>query len=470
MTKKGKAKMNTIRRTVAGVSAVLMMSSVFSCSLSKKKESTEEPVTEIQTTEAPTEPEEFQVADADDAMAITWLSDYDINPAKGEKRSSALEIFEDVFGGKINYVYTPEEEKYDRLAEMINSGEEVDMFPYEKGAFPEGVLRDLYAPLDPYYEQLGMDTGIWDNMQEVIDMFEFRGSHYVIPYSLTRPTILTYSRNLIRSEGMEDPYELYQQGQWTWDKFMEMMETFTNNGSGRYGLNGEVGQAVLASSGSTLVKNENGQLVNNINDSAIGSAEELMLDISQKGLYRDYWMEHYDNDDIVLFYAMEDWALGESNAFNDDKDLMIVPFPKAPNADRYCISCEHNARLLAKNSQKGGAVATYIRCERLAETEESFKDERKTAATTVINKGDGDIKSFVTEEQYDALQEFLDPTKIYPIFDYGYGMGKEMYDYNGAGVMFSMETTLLKGYYGSWDIARDAWTGIVDGEIGRYAQ
>ena len=107
MTKKGKAKMNTIRRTVAGVSAVLMMSSVFSCSLSKKKESTEELVTEIQTTEAPTEPEEFQVADADDAMAITWLSDYDINPAKGEKRSSALEIFEDVFGGKINYVYTP---------------------------------------------------------------------------------------------------------------------------------------------------------------------------------------------------------------------------------------------------------------------------------------------------------------------------------------------------------------------------
>ena len=49
-------------------------------------------------------------------------------------------------------------------------------------------------------------------------------------------------------------------------------------------------------------------------------------------------------------------------------------------------------------------------------------------------------------------------------------MGKEMYDYNGAGVMFSMETTLLKGYYGSWDIARDAWTGIVDNEIGRYAQ
>ena len=465
--------MNNIRKTMAGISALaLMMSSVFSCSLSKKDESSDEPVTEAQTTEAPTEPEEeeFRKADVNDAMAITWLSDYDINPAKGEKRSSALEIFEDVFGGKINYVYTTEEGKYDRLAEMMNAGEEVDMFPYDKGAFPQGVLRDLYAPLDPYYEELGMDTGIWDDMQEVIDMYEFRGGHYVIPYSFTRPTILTYSRKIMNEEGFEDPYELYKQGQWTWDKFMEMMEEFVAADGSRSGINGEMGQAALASSGSTVVKKQDGQLLNNISDPAVGSAEELMLDICQKGLYRDQWMEHFDTDGNVLFYAMEDWALGESNAFNEDMDLMIVPFPKAPNADRYCISCEHNARLLAKNSSKGGAVATYIRCERLAETEQSFMDERKAAATTVVNKGDGDVKSFITEEQYDALREFTDPTKVFPIYDFGYGMGSGMYDPNGAGVMFSMETTLLKGYYGSWDMARDSWNDIVTEEASRYAQ
>ncbi len=470
--KKGEAIMKDIRKTMAAVSALtLVLSSVFSCSLSKKDESSEESVTEARTTEEVTEAEEeeFQKADADDKMAITWLSDYDITPAKGEKRSSALEIFEDVFGGKINYVYTPEESKYDRLAEMINAGEEVDMFPYEKGAFPEGVLRDLYAPLDDYYEELGMDTGIWDNMQEVIDMFEFRGSHYVIPYSLTRPTILTYSRNVMRENGFEDPYELYKQGQWTWDKFMEMMQSFAANGGG-YGINGEFGQAALASSGSTLIKKENGQLVNNISDSALGSAEQLLADIYANGLYRDNWIEHFDTDANVLFYAMEDWALGESNALNEDKDLMIVPFPKSPNADRYYISCEHNARLLAKNSQKGGAVATYIRCERLAETEPSFKDERKAAATTVVKKGNGDVKSFITDEQYDALQEFLDPSQCFPLFDFGYGMGKGMYDYNGAGVMYNMETTLLNGYYDSWDFARDAWTDLVQEQTARYAQ
>ena len=49
-------------------------------------------------------------------------------------------------------------------------------------------------------------------------------------------------------------------------------------------------------------------------------------------------------------------------------------------------------------------------------------------------------------------------------------MGKGMYDYNGAGVMYNMETTLLNGYYDSWDFARDAWTDLVQEQTARYAQ
>ena len=463
-------------KTMAGIIAVsLTLTSLFSCSSSKKEESSEEIVTEPAATEAPTEAEteEFRKAEAREEMTITWLSDYDLNPARHEKRSSALEIFEDVFGGKINYVATSADGKYDRLAEMLNAGETVDMFPYEQGAFPEGLTRDLYAPLDPYYEELGMDTGIWDDMQEVIDMYSYKDGHYVIPYSFTNPVLLTYSRKMIQQEGLSDPYELYKQGSWNWDTFMDMMQTFKENtpdGTTRYGISGELGRAALASSGRSVVKKENGQLVNNISDPEIAKAEQMVIDISQQGLYRSNWLEHFDTDGNILFYAMGTWTLGESNALNEDKDLMIVPFPKSPNADRYYISCEHNARLLAKNSQKGGAVATYIRCERLAETEPSFKDERKAAATTVVKKGNGDVKSFITDEQYDALQEFLDPSQCFPLFDFGYGMGKGMYDYNGAGVMYNMETTLLNGYYDSWDFARDAWTDLVQEQTARYAQ
>ena len=58
--KKGEAIMKDIRKTMAAVSALtLVLSSVFSCSLSKKDESSEESVTEAQTTEEVTEAEAY---------------------------------------------------------------------------------------------------------------------------------------------------------------------------------------------------------------------------------------------------------------------------------------------------------------------------------------------------------------------------------------------------------------------------
>lgn len=464
-------------KALAGVTALaITVTSLFSCSSSKKEESSEEPVTEPVTeapTEPPTEEEEFRKAEAREEMTLTWLSDYDLNPARHEKRSSALEIFEDVFGGKINYVATTADGKYDRLAEMLNAGETVDMFPYEPQAFPEGMTRDLYAPLDPYYEELGMDTGIWDDMQETINAYSYKDGHYVIPYSFTDPVVLTYSRKIVREEGLSDPYELYTQGNWNWDTFMEMITEFKENtpdGSTRYGISGELGRAALASSGRPVVKNANGQLTNNISDPEIAKAEQMVLDITQQGLYRSNWLDHFDTDGNILFYAMGTWALGESNGLNDDKDLMVVPFPKSPTSDRYYISSDHNARLLVRNSQKGAAVATYIRCERLAVTEPTFADDKKTAATTPVMTAMGELKSVITDEQYDALLEFTDPSKVSPVVDFGYGMGDNMYNPNGSGVLYSMEKNLTSGYYASWENARDAWSDLVAGEVARFAQ
>ena len=93
-------------------------------------------------------------------MEITWLADYDLNPQPGGQRSAALTLFEDIFGGRINCVYTSPKDKYETLSSMINSGETVDMFPCEAGAFPNGTTAGLFDPLDPYFTYMGMDDGL----------------------------------------------------------------------------------------------------------------------------------------------------------------------------------------------------------------------------------------------------------------------------------------------------------------------
>ena len=120
------------------------------------------------------------------------------------------------------------------------------------------------------------------------------------------------------------------------------------------------------------------------------------------------------SDQNTLFYASRDWSLPISDKYGRDLDIMVVPFPKMPGADKNYINCRANARMLVKTSTKGKAVATYLKCERLAVTE--LKNSAKERALKEI-----------TEEQYNAIQEFLDPSKVTPVFDLGYGMSEKMY-------------------------------------------
>ena len=119
-------------------------------------------------------------------MEITWLADYDLNPVNGNSRSTALALFEDVYGGKINYINAQHKDRFNVLDSKIAAGEGIDMFPYEEDVFPQEVDK-RFDSLDPYYEDMGMNEGIWDEMSDVIKSFEYKGQHYVIPYALSEP-------------------------------------------------------------------------------------------------------------------------------------------------------------------------------------------------------------------------------------------------------------------------------------------
>ena len=475
--------MKNLKRVLAGLVAMTaMMSTAVSCG-SKKDSSKEET-----TTQKPSDDytiaydSEVSTVSKDAApsedMTITWLADYDINPEGNQDRSVALSLFEDVYGGKVNYVQTTSEEKFTKLATMVNAGDPVDMFPYEWDAVPNGVMKNQYEAFDDYYDALEMDTDLWADMEDVIDMFAYNGKHYVIPYSISDPLLITYSRKMMQSEGLEDPYTLYEKGEWDWDAFMDMMETFVANapdGTQRYGINGWFGQAIIQSTGHTVINYEDGKFINNIDDPELEQAELLMQEIATKQLYRNEWIGYFPDDQSTLFFAMADWALGASNAKNEGMDLMIVPFPKSPDADEYYLCCNYGAKMLVKNSSKGNAVATYIKCERLANTEDSYRQAAKDKALIQQTSASGKVQSYVTEEQYDALQSYLEPDNIVPMFDFGYGMGERMYGdgeytYETRGVMNNLTDTLLEGNESvdSWAALRDAWTGVIDEEVAKF--
>ncbi len=449
------------------IAVAAVLSSAVSCS-SKNKTEEAAPQADVQdTTAADTSSSESSSSKPKGSMEIVWLSDYDLNPVNGNARSTALALFEDVYGGKINYIHTSVKDRFNTLDSMLAAGEKVDMFPYEADVFPQGVISERFDALDPYYEDMGMDEGLWDDMSDVIKAFEYKGQHYVIPYSLSEPFLLTYSRKLMQNEGIDDPYALYKAGNWNWDTFMQMMDKFIANqpDAQRYGINGWFGEAALCSANATAVKYDGSSFTNNINSTELEKAENFMHDIAAKGLYSNTWKGNFPSDFNTLFYAMDDWALADSNKANPEADLMAVPFPKAPDADKYYGSCKFNARMLVKNSSCGSAVAAYIKCERIAATDEKLRAAAKEAA----------LKQNITAEQYDAIQEYLSPANITPVFDFGCGMGEKMYgagnyNYESRGVIDNLTSVLLEGGapVDSWEALRGAMSGIIDGEIAKY--
>ena len=464
--------MKKFLRTAAGLLALASaMSVTFSCN--KKGGSSSVPETTAETTEA-----KKKAVD----LNITWLSYYDINPSstKGEKRSPALALYQDNFGGTVKYIKTDRDNLYTKLSEMIKAGDEVDMCPYEPDCFPAGAADGLFAPLDDYYEELGMNTKkLWDDMKPVADTLAYGGKHYVIPYALTDPFVLTYSRKLVQDEGLDDPLKLYKENKWDWDTFMNMMTKFKEKDNPgevqRYGIAGRFGHALLQSTGTSVVTYDGTGFKNNINDKSIEKAELLLKEIADKQLYRINWTDHFPEDKSTLFYAMQDWSLSISNTEAEGNDLMVVPFPKAPDADKCSLWCDMSARMLVKNSTRPEAVATFIMCERYAATDKKFTEAAKQEALTVKKGVTGQTRSFISEEQYNALQSYLDPKNLNFSYDFAYGMGKKMsgmgdYTYETKGVMDKLAEEFLSGSdkYASWEELRKDMSPIIDKEIEKY--
>lgn len=467
--------MNRILKSFAGITTVLVtLCTSVSCNKksSDKKSSADLPP---ETTVSATEP----VTEDPDKMTITWLGDFDLNPAPGSPRSTALSLFEDQYGGRINYIRSTYGENISILDSMTASGEELDIFPYYPEYFPQGAIKDRFEPLDPYFDILEYDSELWKGISSAAEAFAYNGQHYVIPYSMSDPLVLTYSRTLMAENNFEDPYKLYTEGKWNWDVFMDMMEKFVSvpspDRTPKYGIGGIFGQGVIPSAGTTVIGCENGRLVSNIMSPEIQQAQEFMQNITAKNLYRQDIISSYPANNCTLFFADNGWSLGRSNAENPDKDIMIVPFPKSAAANEYHFSGSYNARMLVKNSRKGEAVAAYIKCERLAASDANCLGSAKRQALQEVRTASGIVRSVMTEEQYNALCSYCDPLKFIPSVEFGYGMGDAMntmgaYTYETRGVMNNLEMKMLEinpeGF--KWEDMRNNCKNIIEKVLEEY--
>lgn len=358
---------------------------------------------------------------------IKWMSDWDINPdGTGKNVPIDLAVFQERYGGKVEYHQVTFENRYEKLAEAINSGDGIDFFyAGNMDAFPKGAVRGMFQPVDDYID---FSSPLWEDVQEVNDSAIWDGKHYMAIIQATGDNVaVVYNRNTIQEAGFDDPAELYEDGEWTWDAFQEMLESYVDTDNQKYGIDGwwfEFG--LMNTTGVPPIGLEDGVLVNNIGDPAMERVQNRLFELYTNNCIAigvgDYgWSAKpaYIGEGKTLFYPVglyEFYCTPDQWQGDFGEDVFFVPLPKDPEADEHYIPTGMESYVIVKGAQNPEGVAKYLDCKRFT----LITEEAKAIADQQMIDDYGWTEEMV--EMKNSMQELADEN---PVFDYAKGVSAD---------------------------------------------
>lgn len=348
-----------------------------------------------------------------DGVTLKYLGCYDLTKA-GDVRP-AYNYFKENYNSTIAVELCPDGEIMTKLATYISSGSSPDLVDQRDNTFPFYITRSMYEPLDDYID---MDSPNWSTVSSYIERYEVNGKHYYYPWAyVTSGKFLIYNRAFFEEFGVDDPLELYYAGNWTWNEFYKCMTTFVDNNNlceNPLGLYGAIGASFINTTGKAMVSYENGQLVNNMRSPEVERAQAFLESIRKEGLsalmYEEY--NNVSHEPVVYgfaaFQSMGDWKITNYSSLqqkDDSLDIMFVPFPRDPSADKHYYTFGTFGYMVPSGSSNPQYAADFMTCVRMSLMD---LDLQATTKESIMKN-----KKY-TDEQYDLWKYFQTPENFTP--------------------------------------------------------
>ncbi|MDY3792923.1 MAG: extracellular solute-binding protein [Oscillospiraceae bacterium] len=433
--------MTSLKRTLAGLSAFAFTMGLTACGSSFEQPETTTAATRETTTaltvEVNTEKnsdEQQEIIDSSvsqlrdeqlDNKTIKWLATWDINPdSTGKTEPVGLSMFKSKYQGEVKWYQTTWETRYSDLSTYVLGGEGIDFFQRDSMSLPKGVVSGMFMPVDDYID---LDSELWSPMKPAMENYNFNGKHYALITDVTADNVVVYSKKTIQENGFEDPWELYQSGEWNWDTFTQMLEDFCDPDDEKWGLDGWwTENALYLSAGSPAVMSKNGDLTVNLNDPQLEKAMNWMTTLYNKGLVLSKeqfdWAEQpqYMGEGRELFYICGAWTLQAApEAWNTKiapEDAAMVPVPSPAGSDPYQAASGFGY-CLCKGAANPLGVALFAECELLANSDDSAIEIYK-------DKCRNDFKW--TEELIEQYYECNALARKYPVAELAAGVSSDV--------------------------------------------
>ena len=191
--------------------------------------------------------------------------------------SRAIARFEEKYGKEVEILQAVGEQLWnEKGAAQIAANDPVDVFYISVDQYLGMYLKNYLLPVDEY-----VDLSHPLNNKEVMDAYvKFDGKYYAAGVTAT-PYVLFYNRDILEDNGFDpdEPAKLYEQGEWTWEAFLEIAKECTDVENGVVGLQNMFDEVLQASNSCAAVEYVDGKYKLNIYTTNMRNTLEFCQDI-----------------------------------------------------------------------------------------------------------------------------------------------------------------------------------------------
>ncbi|MCL2772336.1 MAG: ABC transporter substrate-binding protein [Oscillospiraceae bacterium] len=274
------------------------------------------------------------------------------DPVTAQMRLDNMRGVEKKYGIVLNSVNLT----YDGLIESINSSvpqkdPDVDVYEIELTSGIAPLIKDYAVSL----EEMGIIGDKEEPDPSVIRTMKLPGQTETYLFSsaaqgVSNAYVLAFNMDMIRKAGLENPQDLYDRGEWTWDKWREYLKILTKdtNGDGMpeiYGYSGywtNLLTNLLFSNNAEIASGEK----ENLSSPATIEVLKFIDDIYNKDKTARPWDDsNWDinnslyGDGLSAFWIGADWIFNEFGGKDLPFEIGVVPWPCGPSGDKSHNSC-----------------------------------------------------------------------------------------------------------------------------------
>jgi len=299
--------------------------------------------------------------------------------------------FEAATGATVNFVNRFSWEMYEPdLIKAIASGEGPDICYFMSEVIPSWVMKGFLIPVSDYIDfgEITIPLGLGTKQ-----FYTFNGMLYTVPDFNEGSSKLYFRRDIFANAGLKNPYEMWLEGNWTWDSFVRLGQDVKQDltGDGEYDIWGYYSwqsEQILYSNGANHVQWVNGDPLQGLDDPKAIRALEWERALDEQYAIVAPWDPDLDPPgmlvagNIAMMYWGA-WLIGDGKTeglrYELGDKLGFAPFPRGPDlpADVPMADIASGHREgIAGASQEPELAALYMLFKRLYEDEAAEEASR----------------------------------------------------------------------------------------------